>query len=84
MAPAVARRRTINASVSLDISNKRRTAQSDLMRLRAVQSFLIELERANRTAITREEPSQTTPPHLVTTRRYSGRLQTGCVGGCFR
>ena len=34
-------------------------------------------------AVLDEVASTTTRPGLVTTRRFSGRMQTGCIGGCF-
>ena len=90
-----------------------------LMKLKAVKSFMADLDRAERVAA--DERAQAadattlppaTPPlsgtaaddhhgeslgdlqrddasversstGLVTTRRYSGRMQTGCVGGCY-
>jgi hypothetical protein len=60
-----------------------------VLKLKAVRAFYEELERAERAANRSSAPpghGTSTPvvPTLVTTRRYSGRLQTGCVGGCFR
>ena len=59
-----------------------------ILRIKAVQAFLRELEKAATTANQTElHEAINHPPHdrpsLVETRRYSGRLQTGCIGGCF-
>ena len=58
------------------------------MRLNAVQAFLNEVDKASQTANQSEVATALahpprSRPNLVETRRYSGRLQTGCIGGCF-
>ena len=58
------------------------------MRLNAVQAFLNEVDKASHTANQSEVATALahpprSRPNLVETRRYSGRLQTGCIGGCF-
>ena len=81
-----------NASIISDVRQRRSpkklseasaTAHAALQ-LKAVRSFFSELERANRTSQGRRRETMQPPLGLVTTRKYSGRLQTGCVGGCFR
>ena len=57
-----------------------------IMRLKAVRAFLDEFA-AMEQKLGRQEAALDTlarPTTLVQTRKYSGRLQTGCVGGCFR
>lgn len=67
-----------------------------VLRLKAVRSFLDEVDKAerraaseamnsrsdHRTTSSRKKP--TSDAGLVLTRKLSGRMQTGCVGGCFR
>ena len=64
-----------------------------VLRLKAVRSYVDELDRAERAARSESKDSgapktsseaTTGEPRLVTTRKFSGRIQTGCVGGCFR
>lgn len=58
-----------------------------MMRLRAVRSFIAELERVEHEVAARNATPSVpalSKPSLVVTRRFSGRMQTGCVGGCFR
>ena len=69
------------------LSKRRPTSHfASVMRLKAVKNFYKELERAERSAngTALKMQKQPSSPGLVTTRRYSGRLQTGCIGGCFR
>ena len=78
--------------------NKRKRPAADaslatVLRLKAVRSYFDELDRAERAARSESEDSGAPPktsseattgePRLVTTRKFSGRIQTGCVGGCF-
>jgi hypothetical protein len=66
---------------------------SPLGRLRAVRSFFADLERLEAKVLSAkrlhtgqmdERKHRVLPePALVQTRRYSGRMQQGCVGGCF-
>ena len=64
---------------------KRALPPTTIMRLKAVRLFFAELDRAEHAANRTEYDERPPPrPGLVTTRKYSGRLQTGCVGGCFR
>ena len=62
-----------------------------VLRLKAVRSFFDELDKAEGTAAAeggeRDVTSATNRSKnygLVLTRKFSGRMQTGCVGGCFR
>ena len=64
---------------------KRPPPPTTIMRLKAVRLYFAELDRAEHAANRTEYDERPPPrPGLVTTRKYSGRLQTGCVGGCFR
>ena len=53
----------------------------------ATRNFLKILRRAERRRLrpgaAAAEPAAPTAPTLVQTRRFSGRQQLGCIGGCF-
>ena len=53
----------------------------------ATRNFLKILRRAERRRLrpgaAAAEPTAPTAPTLVQTRRFSGRQQLGCIGGCF-
>ena len=53
----------------------------------ATRNFLKILRRAERRRLrpgaAAAEPATATAPTLVQTRRFSGRQQLGCIGGCF-
>ena len=77
------------------LQRERRRAPSlvleTVLRLKAVRSFFDELDKAEGTAAAeggeRDATSATNRSKnygLVLTRKFSGRMQTGCVGGCFR
>ena len=54
-----------------------------IMKLKAVRTFLDDLSKFQ--SATTDLPMQGhAEPSLVQTRKYSGRIQTGCIGGCFR
>ena len=63
-----------------------------VLRLKAVRSFFDELDRAESAVTAATGPANRTTGSkqssklygLVLTRKFSGRMQTGCVGGCFR
>lgn len=59
-----------------------------VLRLKAVRSFFDELDKAEGTAAAERDATSATNRSknygLVLTRKFSGRMQTGCVGGCFR
>ena len=67
-------------------------AADTVLRLKAVRSFFDELDRTESAATAAAGPANRTTGSkqssklygLVLTRKFSGRMQTGCVGGCFR